>query len=237
MNPFRQSIAVVERHACDGCDREFSLETLHAVTLPGGSRAVCCPECREYAETVNGAQAEIGHRRRECDGCTDEFLVSELSEVILSDGTSVLCCSDCAGHAPSDDAGTGSRRDESTEAETAAELGSKEPSKASRRRNLCASCTDWYSIELYQVVTVDDRTEKFCPDCVEDGRAEGIIAEVRMRRAEAYEVLDASGFADEADLRNAYVDRVKEAHPDREDGSRDEFKRVQAAYERLLAEF
>lgn len=231
-------MAVVERHACEGCDREFSLDNLHAVTMPGGSRAVCCPECREYAETVAGSDSDIDQRRRECDGCTETFPVSELAEVILSDGTSVLCCGSCAEYAPGTDGDDAdARRQEATEAETAAELESKEPSKASRRRNLCGQCNDWYSIELYRVVTVDDRTEKFCPDCVDRAREDGIVKDVRMRRAEAYEVLGASGFEDADDLRETYIDRVKQVHPDRQGGSRDAFKRVQAAYERLQAEF
>ncbi|WP_256298856.1 J domain-containing protein [Haloarchaeobius salinus] len=230
-------MAVVERHACEGCDREFSLDNLHAVTMPGGSRAVCCPECREYAETVGDNGSDIDQRRRECDGCTEEHLVSELEEVILSDGTSVLCCASCAEHAPSSGDGSDARRQEENEAETAAELESKEPSKASRQRNLCQQCNDWYSIELYRVVTVDDRTEKFCPDCMEQARDDGIVKDVRMRRAEAYEVLGASGFEDADDLRDAYISRVKQAHPDRADGSRAEFKRVQAAYDRLQDEF
>ena len=230
-------MAVVERHACEGCDREFSLDNLHAVTMPGGSRAVCCPECREYAETVTDNGSDIDQRRRECDGCTDEFLVSELEEVILSDGTSVLCCGSCAEHAPSNDDDSDSRRQEATEAETAAELESKEPSKASRQRNLCQQCTDWYSIELYRVVTVDDRTEKFCQDCMEEARDDGIIKDVRMRRAEAYEVLGESGFEDAEDLRETYIEQVKRAHPDKKSGSRGAFKQVQAAYDRLQDEF
>jgi len=230
-------MAVVERHACEGCDREFSLDNLRAVTMPGGSRAVCCPECREYAETITDNGSDIDQRRRECDGCTEEYLVSELEEVILSDGTSVLCCDSCAEHAPSNDDEADTRRQEESEAETAAELESKEPSKASRQRNLCQQCNDWYSIELYRVVTVDDRTEKFCPDCTEQARDDGIIKDVRMRRAEAYEVLGAAGFEDADDLRDAYIAKVKTVHPDRADGSRAEFKRVQAAYDRLQDEF
>lgn len=230
-------MAVVERHACEGCDREFSLDNLHAVTMPGGSRAVCCPECREYAETVTDNGSDIDQRRRECDGCTEEYLVSDLEEVILSDGTSVLCCGSCAEHAPSNDDDSDSRRQEATEAETAAELESKEPSKASRQRNLCQQCNDWYSIELYRVVTVDDRTEKFCPDCKEQARDDGIIKDVRMRRAEAYEVLGESGFEDAEDLRETYIEQVKRAHPDKKSGSRGAFKQVQAAYDRLQDEF
>ncbi|WP_435345489.1 J domain-containing protein [Haloarchaeobius sp. HRN-SO-5] len=230
-------MAVVERHACEGCGRVFSLDNLTTVTMPGGSQTACCPECREYAETVASGESDIDQRQRECEGCTRKVLVSELEEVILPDGTGVLCCSSCAEHAPRRDGGSdASHRNERQEAETAVELQSRDPSKASRRRNLCQHCNDWYSIELYRVVTLDDRTEKFCPDCVEDARDEGIIKDVRMRRTEAYEVLGCTGFTDEDDLRDTYVERVKEVHPDREGGSRAAFKEVQRAYERLSAD-
>ena len=71
---------------------------------------------------------------------------------------------------------------------------------------------------------------------MDEARKEGIITDVRMRRAEAYEVLGCSGFEDEADLRETYVEQVKQAHPDSESGSRSAFKEVQEAYERLRDE-
>jgi curved DNA-binding protein CbpA len=40
--------------------------------------------------------------------------------------------------------------------------------------------------------------------------------------------------ADEAAVKRAYRKRVKECHPDAEGGDADEFKRVTAAYERLV---
>ena len=42
--------------------------------------------------------------------------------------------------------------------------------------------------------------------------------------------------ADEAAVRSAYRERVKEVHPDRPSGDEDEFKRVNRAYERLTEE-
>jgi len=39
--------------------------------------------------------------------------------------------------------------------------------------------------------------------------------------------------SDEATVREAYRDRVKETHPDTEDGDEETFKRVAEAYERL----
>ena len=51
--------------------------------------------------------------------------------------------------------------------------------------------------------------------------------------AEARRVLGVGPDADESAVRRAYRERVKETHPDTEDGDEDAFKRVNAAYERL----
>jgi hypothetical protein len=51
--------------------------------------------------------------------------------------------------------------------------------------------------------------------------------------AEAYDILGLDPSADEATIKRAYRERVKEVHPDTETGSKEEFKRVNAAYEQL----
>ncbi|WP_435317873.1 J domain-containing protein [Haloarchaeobius sp. TZWSO28] len=226
------------RRACDGCSREFALDNLAVVDMPGGTQSICCPECRTFAESVS-SKAELGDRRRECDCCTREFPVSDLDEIVLPDGTSVLCCETCSRHAPqeeeTDDVDEDRRQD--AERETAAELANKEPSKAIQTRNLCSQCKEWCSVELYRVEINDKRTENFCPDCLELARSRGIVTNVRMRQAEAYETLGIDGASDADELRDAYIERVKEVHPDRAGGSRAAFKAVQRAYERLDAEF
>jgi hypothetical protein len=65
-------------------------------------------------------------------------------------------------------------------------------------------------------------------------RPPGARGETRLSRAEAYDALglDADGDADEATVREAYRDRVKEVHPDR-GGDEEAFKRVNRAYETL----
>jgi DnaJ-class molecular chaperone len=88
-------------------------------------------------------------------------------------------------------------------------------------------------VELFEVVTVADRVEEFCPPCKERARRQGVVREVRMRRAEAYDVLDLDSGRAEAVVRDAYLSRIKEVHPDNDDGSREAFRRVQRAYERL----
>jgi len=50
---------------------------------------------------------------------------------------------------------------------------------------------------------------------------------------EAYETLGVEPGADESAVKRAYRERIKEVHPDAADGDAEEFKRVQAAYNRL----
>ncbi|WP_232820472.1 J domain-containing protein [Halorussus litoreus] len=50
---------------------------------------------------------------------------------------------------------------------------------------------------------------------------------------EAYRALDLDPGADDEAVRQAYRERVKSVHPDREDGDEEEFKRVTEAYELL----
>ena len=54
-----------------------------------------------------------------------------------------------------------------------------------------------------------------------------------LSSAEAYDVLDIDPSADPDRVRRAYRERVKDVHPDTEDGDEASFKRVQQAYERL----
>jgi hypothetical protein len=65
-------------------------------------------------------------------------------------------------------------------------------------------------------------------------RRPGTGGDTGLSRAEAYDALglDADGDADEAAVKRAYRDRVKEVHPDR-GGDEDAFKRVNRAYETL----
>ncbi|WP_277541966.1 J domain-containing protein [Haloarcula laminariae] len=51
--------------------------------------------------------------------------------------------------------------------------------------------------------------------------------------AEAYDRLGLNPGAEESEVKQAYRERVKDAHPDTDSGSEREFKRVQAAYETL----
>ncbi|WP_435076487.1 J domain-containing protein [Halococcus sp. AFM35] len=74
-------------------------------------------------------------------------------------------------------------------------------------------------------------------------RGGGSFRDARQRRAtrrtsgpsarDAYQTLGVDPGADESAIRRAYREKVKEVHPDTENGSEQRFKRVNEAYERL----
>ena len=302
-------MAVVDRRGCDGCGRSLPVEDLVAVALPGDGHAVCCPECREHAEsvvdddptadasqrgecegcgttrpvdafdTVNVADGETvavcddcrehaesmsrrtsvdGHRGA-CSGCGEAFAVSDMTAVELDDGETVACCEECASyaraatratsddrpfadadeheHAPSggdDTAEAGDATAPAGDADAETAVGGDDGELAlAEAPSVCDQCGDWVDVELFEVVTAADRVEEFCSPCTDRARRNGVVREVRMRRAEAYAVLDVDPGRDEAAVRDAYLSRIKDVHPDREDGSREAFRRVQRAYERL----
>ncbi|WP_135819611.1 J domain-containing protein [Halostella litorea] len=230
-------MAVTDRRGCDGCGRSLPVDDLYSVTMPDGHTAVCCPECREYAETAAEKAAGLDQRRRSCDGCGAEHRVADLTEVTLSDGTSVLCCGECERHVP----GRGDDRTSTTGDRAAADdtdgaadrSATDETDETAVTRNACDGCREEFTVELYRVEMVDGRTQSFCPDCKDEGLADGIVKAVRMRRAEAYATLGVDGDADDEAIRSAFLEKVKEAHPDRAGGSQSEFKAVKRAYERL----
>jgi len=310
-------MAVVDRRGCDGCGRSLPVEDLVAVSLPGDEHAVCCPECREHAESVvddestavarqrgecegcgttrpvdefeavNVADGETvavcedcrehaesmsrrtsvdGHRGT-CSGCGDRFDVNDMTAVELDDGTTVACCEECAsyaraaarttsdadafGDAAADDASSevddgrsdaervdadredGHADDDRATGEDATAPADDEAMALAETPSICDQCGDWVDVELFEVVTAADRVEEFCPPCKDRARRNGVVREVRMRRSEAYAVLDVDPGRAEAVVRDAYLSHIKEVHPDRENGSREAFRRVQRAYERL----
>jgi hypothetical protein len=327
-------MAVVDRHGCDGCGRSLPLEELVTVSLPGEEHAVCCPECREHAESVAddeptavarqrgecegcsttrpvdefetvtlpddstvavceecrehaesmSRRTGVEGRRGDCSGCGERFDVNDMTVVELGDGTTVACCEHCASYAraatrtteqdsafddaaarertskgstadgaTADSAGadaTGSGGSNGAERDTTgsggsngdegdatgdstAEDGRVAETALAETPSICDQCGDWVDVELFEVVTAADRVEEFCPPCKERARRNGVVREVRMRRAEAYDVLDVDPGRAEAVVRDAYLSRIKAVHPDNDDGSREAFRRVQRAYERL----
>ncbi|NHN40432.1 J domain-containing protein [Halorubellus sp. JP-L1] len=304
-------MAVVDRRGCDGCGRDIPVEDLTAVSVPGDEHAVCCPECREHAESVAddglgtgeldgerpGAVArqrgecegcgatdavdefetmslpdgstvavcedcrehaasmsrrtDVDGHRGECSGCEEPFDVSDMVALELDDGTTVACCDECAKYARAAARTTTNEPDYDADAQrsTASDDSTTGDSNAGARPesaieedaetalvespSICEQCGDWVDVELFEVVTVHDRVEEFCPPCKDRARRNGVVRDVRMRRAEAYDVLDVDPGRAEAVVRDAYLSRIKAVHPDSDGGSREAFRRVQRAYERL----
>lgn len=261
-----ESTAVArKRGECEGCGTTRPVDEFQTVTLPDESTVAVCEACREHAESMSRRTGVEG-RRGDCSGCGERFDVNDMTAVELDDGTTVACCEDCAAYARAaarttdgdsafeggavaetathstadgatvDDGGSEVASDDGSDAtgESTAEAGSVEETALADTTSICDQCGDWVDVELFEVVTAADRVEEFCPPCKERARRNGVVRDVRMRRAEAYEVLDVDPGRAEAVVRDAYLSRIKEVHPDNDDGSREAFRRVQRAYERLI---
>jgi len=234
------------RGECSGCGETYAVEAFEAVELPDGSTVACCPDCIEHAESVSRRTSVDGHRG-DCSGCGEEFDVGEMAVVELDDGETVACCDACAEYAraasrTTDDETAYDRAAGADGAASADDSGgggdaegayADEETALAAEASVCDQCGDWVDVELFEVVTVHDRVEEFCPPCKDRARREGVVTEVRMRRAEAYDVLGLPPGAEDSTVRDAYLSRIKTVHPDRDEGSKAAFRRVQRAYERL----
>lgn len=220
-----------KRAGCDGCGRTVSLEELATVTMPDGHRVVCCPECEPHARAAAQKGGSLDQRRNDCDGCTDTYPVTELEDVVLEDGTVLTCCPSCAAEAPTGDGDEPSATDGTDTAAIDPDHADEAVTDGEQRR--CSHCHERSSAELFSVTTIDERTERLCPDCKADAEERGIVAAVEMRKTRAREVLGVDAEATPAELREAYHDQVKRAHPDRKSGSKSAFQLVTDAYDRL----
>ncbi|MCU4741497.1 J domain-containing protein [Natronoglomus mannanivorans] len=220
------AVADDRREGCDGCGRTVPLEDLTAVSMPDGDSLACCPDCEPHAREAARKLSSLDQQRGTCDGCNDTFRQTDLEDAVLTDGTVITCCPDCLTEVPGySDGGTNtSVSNESTGADT---------TELATRRNLCSQCHEWVSVELFHVTTIDGRTEELCPDCKDAAEERGIVNDVKLRKAEAREVLDVDADASAAEVRSAFLQQIKHAHPDRKSGSRSAFKLVKEAYDRL----
>lgn len=207
------------REGCEWCQRSVSLDELTTVTMTEDERIACCPRCEADARRTAKKLAAIDRQRATCDGCTDEFSRTDLESAVLPDGAVITCCPDCLAEVPGRGDRTDAERVETTELAT--------------RRNRCSQCHDRVDVELFRVTTIDGRTEEMCPDCKAVAEDDGVVSDVKMREAEAREVLDVGSDASDARIREAFLVQIKSAHPDRKTGSRSAFKLVKEAYDRL----
>ncbi|WP_226479064.1 J domain-containing protein [Natrinema amylolyticum] len=239
------------RTGCDGCDRSVALENLTTVTMPDGERVACCPACEPHARAAARTAGSLDQRRETCDGCTETTLADDLEEVVLDDGTVLTCCRSCAAEAPDrdgagDDGGTDSDDgadgdDEGGDGDTGgattrgSDTAASDPTdgESDENRAICSQCRERVAEERFRVTTIDDRTERLCPDCKAEAEADGIVVDVAMRKRRAREVLGVDADASDDAIREAFHGQVKRAHPDRQTGSRSAFGLVTEAYERL----
>lgn len=207
------------------------------MTMPDGEQFVCCPDCEPHARSVARTDGSLDQCRAACDGCNGTYLETELEDIVLDDGTVLTCCRTCAAEAPGADAdasnidGDGGDEPGDSASTTESDRGSGDGTGADR--NLCSQCREWTGAELFRITTIDERTERLCPDCKADADDRGIVADVEMRESKAREILGIDADATDADLREAFHEQVKRAHPDRKSGSQSAFKLVKDAYERL----
>ncbi|QSW98914.1 J domain-containing protein [Haloterrigena alkaliphila] len=228
------AVADDRQAGCDGCGRTVPLEELTAITMPDGEQVACCPRCEPHAREAARKCSSLDQLRATCDGCTSTVLEAELEDIVLEDGTVLSCCPACVAEAPGRTTEDGTGREATESTNTADDRGADiEDQTETGDESLCTQCNEWVAAELYRVTTVDDRTERLCPDCKARAEDDGIVKDVDMRKTKAREVLGVETGATDDELREAFHRQVKRAHPDRESGSRSAFKLVRDAYERL----
>ncbi|WP_222918948.1 J domain-containing protein [Natrinema sp. SYSU A 869] len=249
------------RVGCDGCGRTVALEDLTTVTMPDGEQVACCPACEPHARAAARKGDSLNQRREACDGCTETYLAAELEDIVLEDGTVLTCCRSCVAEAPagdgddesnengesdesgesnengeSDESGESDVDDAGTDGAGTAAVSDTADDESDGDRAICSQCQEWVTEERFRVTTIDERTERLCPDCKTETEAAGIIVDVAMRKTRAREVLDVDTDASDDAIREAFHRQVKRAHPDRQTGSRSAFNLVTEAYERLREE-
>lgn len=222
------SVVDERREGCDGCDRSVTLDELTAVTLADGETVACCPRCEPHARRVAEKITSLEQRRARCDGCSDRFLKGELTDAVLPDGAVVTCCPSCLEDVPGREGSSDESGGESSESS-----GESDGADETEATNLCMQCREWVSEELFEVTTIDGRTERLCTTCKRHAEEDGIVDSVEMRKSKAREILGVEPDASQEELRRAYREQVKRAHPDRKTGSKSAFSMVTEAYERL----
>ena len=254
---------MAEEGVCDGCGEQFDVDRLEVLSMPSGEQTVCCPDCAPHARRAadrqrarqrtvpcEGCEARVhpddlakielpdGPSFWGCETCQREAAERLDGEggsggTHPDDTTASETDADQATETDADHATADPNTDHATAEATPAEPTTTTETAPARTKNVCTQCGDAFSVELFRVVTVDDRTEKLCHDCKAEIAEKGIVKDVKLRRAQAYRVLDVATGTSEERVREAYIRRVKQVHPDRDDGSRSEFMLVKRAYERL----
>lgn len=217
-------IAENRRRGCDGCDRAVAVADLTTVSMPNGTRVACCPQCTPHAREAAKKLAELDTNKDSCDGCNGTFETARLEDVVLTDGTVITVCPTCLEEVPGRSSGSPTSMVDSDESTT---------TEIARRKNLCSHCHEWVEEERFHATLLDGRTEELCRVCKESAVDDGIVVAVKMRRTRAREILGVGEEAGAEEVRRAFLTQIKHAHPDRATGTREAFRLVKEAYDRL----
>ena len=226
--------------SCEGCGAPTAADNLAAVVLPDGVEIDCCPDCRTEANVDLTEDSPGDHR----SGASAQTTAESSTQTDSRERRANTDQTGVSHNVDSQDGDSGEKAETSQQCEgdgnsteQTQELSTTDSeSRPAKTANICDNCKESYTIELYRVETIDGRTEEFCPECKRDGVDRGIVRDVQLRRAQAFEVLGLNSAADEDTVREAFLRQIKEVHPDREDGNRSEFMLVKRAYERLSDE-
>lgn len=168
----------------------------------------------EFTDTAISAAQEFGPQVELIDGDT---LVKSLTESPLSPPQS--------SDSRSTDTSSSSAGAETNERRT----GQSRQQQSQQAR--CDACGEIFNSELTKVTLPDGSTGYCCPRC--EQLINKSIGNTEADTREAAAVLGISPDASTETIDSAYRKRVQECHPDKSDGDREEFLRVQEAYETL----
>jgi HJR/Mrr/RecB family endonuclease len=184
-----------------------------AATQAGADRAVVVTTSG-FTNAAMSAAREFGPQVELING---DALVRSLTESPLSPPRS----SDSRSSNTSSDS-TGRRRNERR-------TGQSRQQQTQQAR--CDACGKLFRGELTRVTLPDGSTGFCCPRC--EQLIDESIGTTEADTRDAAAVLGISPDASNETIESAYRKRVKECHPDASDGNREEFIRVQEAYETL----
>ena len=233
--------AARSRSTCEGCGDSVPSGDLKPVELPDGVVLQCCNDCRTEASVdlteegaAEGQETATGSKRDPAPDHDSAGTGDSVSADAGDGGSASETSASSTGRSGTSVRGSTPSQDSSKT--TTPDTSDATESRPAKTENVCDNCKERFTIELYRVETIDGRTEEFCPECKREGVERGVVRDVHLRRAQAFEVLGLTSAADQDSIREAYLRRVKEVHPDREDGNRSEFMLVKRAYERLSEE-
>jgi len=143
---------------CEGCGDGVPESELEAVELPDGVEIHCCQDCRKEASVdLTGDSTSVNSESSGRQGTSGPSTGPDAS-------TSHSARYRSESHRTTRSNG-GRTRSSRAESEPTTEISTETESTIANTENVCDNCQESFTIELYQVETIDGRTEEFCPDC------------------------------------------------------------------------